>query len=395
MLNGNNKIRGLSRRHFLTLSAAAWVGRGFAERGGDAYAMVAGVERGRVMRLAKEWASAEPQTITAFPSAKSPGGMHDFFSEADYFWPNPANPDGPYKEIDGKSNPANFQEHRRAMIRLSVAMPALAAGYRLTRRKEYGRAAAAHLLAWFVTPETRMTPNLEFSQGYHGGPTGRSYGIIDTLHLVEVARAAGFVREFLSVAQWAALQGWFREYLAWMKTSEKGIRERDATNNHSICWALQAAEFARLAEDEATRAEVRKRFIETQLPMQMAMDGGFPREMARTKPYGYSIFNFDAAAMLCWSLGKEEMERFKLADGRGMCKAAEFLEPYLADKSKWPYPHDVQHWESWPVRSPGLLFCGLACAKPEYVALWKTLDPDPTDPEIIRNYPVRQPLLWV
>jgi len=27
--------------------------------------------------------------------------------------------------------------------------------------------------------------------------------------------------------------------------------------------------------------------------------------------------------------------------------------------------------------------------------LWERLDPDPTDPEVIRNFPVRQPLLWV
>ena len=31
----------------------------------------------------------------------------------------------------------------------------------------------------------------------------------------------------------------------------------------------------------------------------------------------------------------------------------------------------------------------------KYVALWKTLDPDPTVDEVIRNYPVRQPLLWI
>src|SRR6202012_1282468 len=108
-------------------------------------------------------------------------------------------------------------------------------------------------------------------------------------------------------------------------------------------------------------------------------------ELARTKPYGYSIFNFDVASAVCWSLGHQEMVRFSLPPGLGMCRAAEFLEPYLADKSKWPYPHDVQHWESWPVRSPGLLFCGVACAKPGYIALWRRLNPDPTDPEVIRN----------
>ncbi len=48
-----------------------------------------------------------------------------------------------------------------------------------------------------------------------------------------------------------------------------------------------------------------------------------------------------------------------------------------------------------PVRSPGLLFSGIACREQDYIDLWKTLNPDPTDKEIIRNYPIRQPLLWV
>jgi hypothetical protein len=55
----------------------------------------------------------------------------------------------------------------------------------------------------------------------------------------------------------------------------------------------------------------------------------------------------------------------------------------------------VEHFDALPVRAPSLLFCGLACSRPEYLALWKRLDPDPTDPEIIRNYPIRQPLLWL
>ena len=364
--------------------------------------MVAATDHNRILRLAGHWLNEPPQTLTAFPSPKSPGDPHDYFSEADYFWPNPANPTGPYKEIDGKSNPANFQDHRRAFIRLSQAVPALVAAYRLTHKRKYAQAASAHLLAWFVTPTTRMNPNLQYSQGFHNGPTGRSYGIIDTLHLVEVARAAAILHDTFLPAQWTSLLAWFREYLQWMKTSAFGIKERDATNNHGICWALQAAEFARLLTDEDTRTEVRDRFINIQLSGQMAPNGSFPRELARTKPYGYSIFNFDAASTLCWSLSATDANtdpgaliRYTLHTGQSVCQAAAFLEPYLANKSTWPYPHDVQHWDSWPVRSPGLLFCGLACAKPDYLALWKRLDPDPTDPEIIRNYPIRQPLLWV
>ncbi len=104
------------------------------------------------------------------------------------------------------------------MIRLSQAVPALTAGFLLTRREDFARAAAAHLVAWFVTPATRMNPNLQYAQGYPGGPSGRSYGIIDTLHLVEPARAAGFLKDILG-PNFAAVQQWFREYLNWMKTS--------------------------------------------------------------------------------------------------------------------------------------------------------------------------------
>lgn len=149
--------------------------------------------------------------------------------------------------------------------------------------------------------------------------------------------------------------------------------------------------------DGKTREEVHRQYTEVLLPGQLGMDGSFPKELVRTKPYSYSIFNFDVLAALCQSLDGvgSDLFSFKLADGRGICKAAEFLYPYLKDKSAWPYQKDVEHFDSLPVRSPGLLFAGLACKQESYIALWKTMNPDPADPEIIRNYPVRQPLLWV
>lgn len=393
----------MNRRGFcLGAAAGVFVSRAYAQKKpwSNAYSFVAHQDRARILHAAIAYLKNEPQTITAFPSRRSPGGLHDFFSESDYFWPNPANPKGPYKERDGVTNPDNFLGHRKAMIALSVQMPALTAAWLLTKDARCGRKAADHLRAWFVTPATRMTPNLEFAQAVRQGVTGRSYGIIDTLHLVEVARAASHIEaKFLSVAEREALHAWFRDYLHWMRTSEKGKKERDATNNHATCWALQVAEFARLVKDEDALREVRAMFAEKLVP-QMSPEGFFPREVKRTKPYGYSIFNFDVLSALAWSLGETQPGRaglFAQKDraGRCVCKSAEWIYPYLKDKSKWPYAYDVQHWESWPVRSPGLLFNGLACDRGEYVQLWEKLNPDPTDPEVIRNFPVRQPLLWV
>ena len=363
-----------------------------------AYRFVARTDRTRILKAGDAYLALAPATITSFPTERSPGGLHDFFSQADYFWPDPKNPNGPYVNRDGQSNPDNFNEHRRAMIALSIRMPALTAAWVLTGDARYGQQACAHLRAWFVTPATRMNPNLEYSQGVHGVSTGRSYGIIDTLHLVEVARAASLVGpRLLGAEDDEAVKAWFREYLAWMKTSDKGKTERAALNNHAMCWALQAAEFARLIGDEETRSEVRRQYIEVLLPGQMGEDGSFPKELTRTKPYSYSIFNFDVMTMLCVSLKGTgaDLVRFALPDGRGVCKGAAFLFPYLKDKGAWPYRKDVEHFDALPVRSPGLLFAGLGCRRRDYLDLWKRMNPDPTDAEIIRNYPVRQPLLWV
>ena len=364
----------------------------------EAFQLVERTDRRRILEAASKYRALAPATITAFPSSKNPGGLHDYFSQADYFWPDPKNPDGPYINRDGQSNPDNFNGHRKAMIALSIQMPTLTAAWLVTGEREFGHHACDHLRAWFIAPATRMNPNLEFSQGVRGASTGRSYGIIDTLHLVEVARAASLVvPDLLNAEEQSALKDWFHSYLAWMKTSDKGMKERDALNNHATCWALQASEFARLAGDSATREEAHRQYTEVLLPGQLGLDGSFPKELERTKPYSYSIFNFDVMAALCQSLKGVESDllTFHLPDGRGLCKAAEFLYPYLKNKSAWPYAKDVEHFDSLPVRSPGLLFAGIACGRQPYMELWKTMNPAPSDPEIVRNYPIRQPLLWV
>ena len=359
------------------------------------FQMVAAADRERILRAASEAMREPPLTVTGVTSPKSPGTPHDYFSQADYFWPDPANPSGPYINRDGQSNPENFDGHRRVLVRMSQLVPTLTAAWLLTGDAQFGRRACDHLRAWFVTPATRMNPNLQYSQGVIGVSTGRSYGIIDTLHLAEVARAAGFLcPALMSGTDGRAVTGWFREYLTWMNTSSMGMQERDTKNNHATCWALQAAEFSRLTGDDALRRQLASWYRERLLPEQMAPDGSFPLELARTKPYSYSIFNFDIAAALAQSLGPETVH-FTLPDGRGLCKAAAWLYPYLQDKASWPYRHDIQHFDALPVRSPGLLFAGLACDQPQYIALWKRENPDPEDREIIRNYPIRQPLLWV
>jgi hypothetical protein len=393
-----------SRREFLSLSAAAIAApgksSGFAEDVLEhPHKSVEDLERARVLSAAERYLQEPPKTIVSAPASRSAGGLHDYFSEADYFWPDPKNPNGPYINRDGESNPANFNTHRLLLIRLSIQAPALAAAWVLTKRRDFAAHAAAHLRAWFVEPATLMNPNLQFAQAVHGVNTGRSYGIIDTLHLAEVAQAAVVLHNggAFSEHDWLGARRWFTEYLNWMETSDPGRKERDAKNNHASCWLLQAAAFASLTGDDGVVRECRDSFKSIIVPAQVAPDGSFPLELARTKPYGYSLFNLDALGMLAHvlSTGSDSLWDYTLSDGRGLAKCFRFMNPFIANKHSWPFPHDVQYFDDLPVRQPSLLFAGLAYREEEYVDLWKRLDPDPTVPEVIRNHPIRQPLLWL
>jgi hypothetical protein len=356
-------------------------------------------ERRRVLPAAEKYLAEQPVTVTATSSPRSAGGRHDFFSEGDYWWPDPQNPDGPYIRRDGETNPDNFVGHRQAMVRLSLQVPALTAAWMLTNEKRYADHAVRHLRAWFIDPDTIMNPHLLYGQAIKGHFTGRGIGIIDTLHLVEVARAASVLEASgaMPASDSAGVRDWFTKYLTWMTTHQYGIDERNAQNNHGTCWVAQVGEFARYTGDTTLMAFCRDRYKNVLVPVQIALDGSFPLELARTKPYGYSLFNLDAFSIVCQTLSTAEdnLWTWEMPDGRGIRKAMEFMFPYIADKTKWPHKPDVQYHDQWPVRHPSLLFTGLALGRPEYVELWRRLDPDPAVDEVIRNFVVRQPFLWI
>lgn len=403
-MKGHNLSMGpVTRRRFLGIAggAASFLFAGSAEATTASketpYNMVARRDRRRILSAADRYLSFQPITVTASHSPRSTGGLHDYYSEGDYWWPDPRNPHGPYIQRDGMSNPGNFNAHREALIRLSLIVPALTAAWELTGEKKYSEHAGRHLRAWFVEPATRMNANLQYAQAIYGLNTGRGIGIIDTLHLVEPARAATLLMTAGTLDSSKEIQTWFAQYLEWMRISDHGISERDARNNHGTCWVLQAGEFARFTQNDEVMAWCRDRFRTVLVPEQIAPDGSLPRELARTKPYSYSLFDMDVLCDICQSLSteKESLWNFTTTDGRGIQKMMTFMFPFIKDKKMWPYQHDVEHWNDFPVRQPGLLFAGEAYAKTDYIDLWKTLNPDPTVPEVIRNFPVRQPLLWV
>lgn len=366
---------------------------------GQEISLISHPEQQFIIKTATQFIDSLPGTVTATFCERSAGGKHDFYSEGDYWWPDPQNPDGPYIQRDGETNPVNFVAHRLAMIRFSRIVGMQTSAYLLTGDKKFAEATQKHLEAWFVNPETLMNPSLLYVQAIKGRFTGRGIGIIDAIHLIEVARSVEILEEnkMLSPKVLQGTKTWFGELVNWLTTHQYGIDEMNAKNNHGTCWVMQTAMFARLAGNEKVLDFCRERFKTVLLPGQMAADGSFPLELKRTKPYGYSLFNLDAffTTAKILSTNEENLFNYSTPEGLTLKKSAEFLYPFVADKSKWPYPPDVMYFNEWPVRHPFLLFAGEAYNNPEYIELWKSLEGYPKTAEVLRNLPIRNPLLWI
>jgi hypothetical protein len=216
---------------------------------------------------------------------------------------------------------------------------------------------------------------------------------------VEVVRAIELLQNSgaLSQTDLVGIKKWFADYLVWLTTSKNGIDERDAKNNHGTCWVMQVAAFAHLTGDEQQLRYCRERFKTVLAPNQIAANGSFPEELRRTKPYGYSLFNLEALATVCQILStpQDNLWTFELADGRGMRRAMEFITPFIRDKKLWALQPDVMYYSEWPRRQNSLLFAGWGLQRADYIALWQKLPADSNVEEVIRNFFIRQPVLWI
>lgn len=352
-----------------------------------------------VLKRADRNLHERPVTVTAFHSERSAGGLHDFYSEGDYWWPDSLNPEGPYVQRDGQTNPENFVAHRHAMIRFSTLVANLTSAYLLTKDRKYIDAALVHIRAWFINEETKMNPNLLYAQAIKGITTGRGIGIIDTIHLIEVVQSLLQMEKYglLTDEDLKGTRQWFSEYLIWLTTHPNGKTEMNAQNNHGTCWVMQVAIFARYTGNREILQFCTDRYKTVLLPDQMATDGSFPRELRRTKPYGYSLFNLDAMATVCRILSTEEdnLWTYTTPDGKNIQKGIDFMLPFVMNKSLWKYRPDVMYWDEWPVAQPFLFFGSMGLKNRAYLETWRTLDHFPVNDEVIRNLPIRNPLIWL
>jgi hypothetical protein len=314
-----------------------------------------------------------PWSVTFARPANTPAGKNDFFSEGPYWWPDPANPSGPYIRRDGEVNPNRFTRNDNDLSTLCSTVLCLATAAHLVKEGDdasrYAARAWSLLRVWFVDPETRMTPHLEFGQAIRGRVWGRGIGLIDTVPLIDLVQGV-MLLSLLPTRDTATereFRAWMKEFLRWMTKSEKGVEERDNGNNHSTWWAAQVAAYATYLKDDAALLAAWTLYFEQIVPKQLLPNGSQPKEEERTRSLSYSAMNLDGIALLCrigqfWGM---ELWDYVAPNGASVAKSIAYLMPFLEDPAQWTKPQ-ITPFDRSRVWFPALSGWGLS--KPGYLA---------------------------
>ena len=130
---------------------------------------------------------------------------------------------------------------------------------------------------------------------------------------------------------------WFQDYLRWLTTSDYGINEKRAGNNHASWWTAQVAAVADFVEDDVQQKAAFTYYRDHIFPRQIKPDGSAPREEERTRGLWYSAFNLEAFATICRiaQLRGLDLWSVQAKGGATIATVIEYLQPYLADPKKW------------------------------------------------------------
>ncbi len=264
-------------------------------------------------------------------------------SQAPYFWPDPTKSNGlPYIRRDGERNPEiNKYRNHGDMSRMVNAVDMLTLAYYFTGKEQYAAKATELLRAWFLNPETKMNPNLQYAQAIPGISKGRGIGLIETASLPKIVDAIGLMQGSPSwtEADQHGMEEWLGQFLTWMLESHNGRDESAARNNHGTMYDLQTVSLAYFLGQQDLAKSILQRVGPKRIAVQIQPDGRQPLELARTKAWGYSLSNLNGLLSLARLAENADLDlwNFETADGRSIRQAIDFLLPYAAGEKKWDY----------------------------------------------------------
>ncbi|CNH18960.1 poly(beta-D-mannuronate) lyase [Yersinia thracica] len=273
------------------------------------------------------------------------GSKHDYLSLSVYWWPDSQKSDGlPWIHKDGQINPASKNDDSDG-VRLAdftTQVQALTLAWYFSGQQKYADKAISMIRSWFIDPDTRMNPNLDFAQGVPGIAAGRGTGILDGRYF-----ATRIVDSLIMLRQnkhWTEqdekqIRQWMTAYLQWLQFSPAGKKEAAAQNNHGNWYGVQVAGIAWYLQQPQILVDMAN-LLKNKLNVQLSADGSQPLELARTRSFHYSYFSLQAAILMAQLADKVQVDlwHYQTPNGSGLIKALDFMAPFSVVQSKWPYP---------------------------------------------------------
>lgn len=291
------------------------------------------------------WLDQGPWTVTSKSEAPPNGTLHDYASQAPYYWPNPNTPDGcPYIQRDGERNPeVDKYTDRLGVGRMFNSTYTLSLAWWYTGEEKYSRHAARIIKTWFLDEETAMSPNLNHAQIVPCANDGRSIGIIDfSQEYTNVLDAVAILSTGAPGWVDADLEGfksWNVRFTSWLVDSPFGQKEASQSNNHGTFANMQISALA-LFTGNLSLAKTTAKLAPMILDTQIASDGYQPQETARTRSWHYS--NFNLGAHLRWALIAKkvgiDLYAHRGNEGQSLFKAVAVTIPAAIHGSEeWPF----------------------------------------------------------
>ncbi|MYX93957.1 alginate lyase [Streptomyces sp. SID486] len=299
---------------------------------------------------ADAWLGQGPWTVVDKPRPAPGGDVHDYLSQAPYWWPTIAptagNPWGcPYVQRDGQRNPeVDAGTDRQDVEKVFDSAYDLSLAWYYTGRRGYAEKAGQILRTWFLDPATRMNPNLDHAQFIPCKYDGRSIGVIDfSQSYTAVLDAQALLAT--GAPGWtardrAAMTGWNKDFLGWLRDSAFGREEGAAANNHGTFYDMQLAALAYATGDTALARRTVLEAGARRIAPQIAADGSQPQELARTRSWHYSTFDLVAYTRLA-AIGRHvgvDLWDYRGPDGQSLADAVRYLLPAATGRAAWPHP---------------------------------------------------------
>ncbi len=320
-----------------------------------------------------------PYSVTNKDRLPPSRDKHDYASYSRYWWPDSTKVDGlPYLRRDGETNPAS--QDRSASDRPRIGdfaedAETLGLAFYFTGEDKYAQKVAELLRVWFLDQETKMNPNLNHAQCRPGHNEGSKSGVLDGRLMIKALEASLLIKnsKAISAAEYNGLQDWANQYYKWLTTSKLALGEAASNNNHGCYYDVQAAYFALYADNQEGAAEVLGNFYDKRLMTQIEPDGSMPKEVARTRPLFYSIYNLHAMFCVAQLARHVKVDVFRAKEKSSRLRAAlDYVRPYAAPDKMWPTPTvgTADKMDLFPI----LLMADRAYPNGNYKALTKQLD---------------------